>query len=781
MHNPQTIHQLLDTLKNYEVAFWTTYSIDFETMTTLVKNDLRESMTPCNLHVLCDYRQMGKTIEKRSATLFQNIQYLQSYSTISPQMMKGAFHPKILFLASEESIYTFIMSANMTKSGVLSNEDLIGSFHSPNAKDEIQAEIIDIFAYVASFDGWSESANMDLEAVREHFPLLTRPRSEQKVLTIPHDIPLFNQMIDKLESNEELQEINIYSPFLDDHFEAAATFGEQYKSPVNIYSPQKQFIANRREKLPDHLSFYKTTGNGRSTFHAKCYEFRFDSHSTVYWGSANCSYSGLLSGERNAEILIKSELTREEVLALWGQGDPTKSDSVEIIKKPIEKEDEGTEGITLLTSASIVGKEIHVSYKGSEVKGKLVGELNHENKVSLEIKSDDSNVIVAGIERQIPSILYLAFEGEIISNKLVVNYPERIGDRVNNTTTSDKGDLRVEESIREAFRMFSMKKSAPKKSGGQKDRKGISKRFWSMPRYNRSFGFRDVQVLKRVIEERVNRRRKRQDGEGNDKPDSKKSDPSDKPTLKKDSIRYGLDHSQAIWMSLYQYEDPEEYKRISLIRWLHGLDGVNLEILRIVEQKKIPRDCQYFHDYLYYVSALSAWIIQQDILDVEGIEESLDLIRNVQDLFLMFSMHTYLIPGRKRTKAHETDILYIKRAMYYRYLVQQRTLKIKTSPEHREAIQEVFIEAAPYKRMAQEVIQILERKDIHLLYDLPKIELIQLKGFNEPLLYLGPEAGRLKLEMIYDLPVDHKGRRIPALADPLYRDKHPTQVKSINI
>lgn len=779
MNNPQTIHQLLANLKNYEVAFWTTYSIDFETLTTLVKNDLRESMIPCNLHVLCDYKQMGKTIEKRSSTIFQNIQYLQSYSTISPQVMKGAFHPKILFLASEDSIYTFIMSANITKSGVLSNEDLIGAFHSPNAKKEITNEVIDIFAYLASFDGWSESARMDLDAVQEHYPLLTSSKTEKQVLTIPDATPLFNQMIEGPAPKEDLQEINIYSPFMDDRFEAAAKFGDHYKTPVNIYSPQKKFIANRRNELPSNLSFYKTTGNGRSTFHAKCYEFRYDSYSTVYWGSANCSYSGLLSGARNAEILLRCELTREEILALWGQNDSIKSDPVEIVEKPQEKMEEHEEAITLLTSATIVGKEIIVSHQGSELEGKLIGELNHDKKITLEVTSFNSNMIVARIERHIPFIIYLEYEGQIISNKLVINYPERIGDRVNNTPSSEKNQSRVEESIHEAFNMF--KTIAPKKSSGQKKRRGISKRFWTMPRYNRSFGFRDVQLLKSIIEGRVNNRRARQDNDGEGKPDQNDDDRPERPTLKRDDIKYGLDQSHALWKSLHLYEDPEEYEKISLTRWLHGLDGVNLHILRIVEQKKVPRDCNYFHEYLYYVSALSAWMVQHDILEIEGFEESLDLIRNVQDLFLLFSVHIYLIPGRRRTKEHELDILRIRRAIYFRHLVQQRTRVIKTSPENRESIQEEFVKGSFYQRMAGEAVQILERKDIYLLYDLPKVEVANLNGFSQPLLYMGPKSGKMKLEIIYDLPEDHKGKKLPALADPLYIQKNPSSMKIINI
>jgi len=130
----QTFSQILSEYDGFEKAFWASYSINFSTLDFLIKKDFKQIMNPHYLHLICDGNQLDESISKVSEDSkdMSKLSKLQEYCTISPQFTDGAFHPKILLFSSKTKLLIIVSSANATPSGILSNQDLIGTYYYAN-------------------------------------------------------------------------------------------------------------------------------------------------------------------------------------------------------------------------------------------------------------------------------------------------------------------------------------------------------------------------------------------------------------------------------------------------------------------------------------------------------------------------------------------------------------------------------------------------------------------------------------------------------------------------
>jgi len=298
----ETISQILSEYSGFEKAFWATYSVNFTTLDYfLLKKDFKQIMSPHYLHLICDGNQLDETIAKTydERKDLSRLTKLQEYCTISPQFTEGAFHPKILIFTSPDKLLIIVSSANATPSGILSNQDLIGLFYYDAEYTDNQNEVCSLFQYMRSFEGWGPEAIEDFNIVTEDFSFLNEQVPTENILTIPSEDTLLTQIIEGLPDLNGIKTINVFSPFFDDTYRAISTIEEQFKIPVNIFSPQKEFHTARKEKLSNNIKFYHSDTQLKKSFHAKFYEFKYEKESLVYWGSANCSFSGLLSPNRN--------------------------------------------------------------------------------------------------------------------------------------------------------------------------------------------------------------------------------------------------------------------------------------------------------------------------------------------------------------------------------------------------------------------------------------------------------------------------------------------------
>lgn len=792
--NPSlTISQLLQQDTKYEVAFWTSYSLDVETLTFLLRMDFRPNMDPCVLHLLCDQAKVSNTMEQNASQEgFKSLQHLQSYCTISSQYAEGSFHPKILFLASHDSLLTFISSANATTSGILSNQDLIGSFSSSDALSEIRPEIVSIYNYLRSFDGWSTSAVDELNMLTEHFPLLLSTSPSSDVITIPGTESLLTQMGKRESTRKGLKQINVFTPFLDPMLDAVLKVQQEFKVPVNVVSPQKEFTAARSDSLPGDIKFYRSSGNGKSTFHAKCYEFEYEDESVLYWGSANCSFSGLISERRNAEILVRNSTTKESVDDLWGSLDAELAQEVSYVDAKLADKDGPKHPEVILLSATIDGDLICIISKVPIENGVLKLQLINgtEEEIELQFKTNVKHLVKC--PKTNPMVIFIEHEGHAVSNKLFLNHPARIVNRIENPGSSENHDTRKPDSdgtIESAFGMFNVE-SPPKSSHSAKpEGTYISRRFWTMPHYRQSLGFRSFEGLRDFINRRVVAHRSKRDEDEDDGQESKKAkQSSDHPRAVSDLNRMHRGAGR-LMRGLYKYDSADSYRDVDLNRWFQGLDGLNQYFLEHLEETHFPREYDQYHQLLYYLSSISSWMMDKDTSEIEGVEYSLDLIMNIQDLYLVLSIYKYLCPGRRKGTIRKMEILEIKRALYLRSIVKKKFTDIKPSPDHKEMIIENFIDELFLPRIALEATSLLEAKDLALLRDFPKAESLSWK--DKQYLVIGRDQERIDLEWVAPIPKKTKENdkkkntqnewQLPILNDKRFRSSQPEAFEILNI
>lgn len=356
----ETFSHILSGFSGFDCAFWASYSVQFSAIDFLIKKDLSKVMNPCSVHVICDGQQYHSEIEKAVKSIRGNdtIEKIQEYCTFSTMWPEGAFHPKILLLANQESILSIVSSANLTSSGVLSNQDMVASYYYSEGSKEHEEMLSGIYQYLNSFDGWIGKAKEDLENLGQQFKFLSTEYQNQSFFSIPQNNSLFEQIKGSV-SKGELKSIKIFSPFYDDELKAVSVFKEEYSVPVECFVPDSKIIVTSEKKLSESVSFYGEDALSKPTFHAKMYAFDYGEYLDVFWGSANCTYSGLLSSNRNYEYLVRTKLYPEEMYSLWGI-----QEAKELIPrycaKDEKKTNENTHPCYELKSSQVQGDKIFI-------------------------------------------------------------------------------------------------------------------------------------------------------------------------------------------------------------------------------------------------------------------------------------------------------------------------------------------------------------------------------------------------------------------------------------
>jgi hypothetical protein len=131
------ILELIGTGKNkYHSCVITSYSIDLAFFEQLILPRLR-SAGVTNINLFVDAGMLEKYL---ASHLGDGAKKINANYSITGVHLKGAFHPKMLFLAGKDKGYLSIGSGNITSSGLLYNDEIWSSFYT--AKDHIKTQPI---------------------------------------------------------------------------------------------------------------------------------------------------------------------------------------------------------------------------------------------------------------------------------------------------------------------------------------------------------------------------------------------------------------------------------------------------------------------------------------------------------------------------------------------------------------------------------------------------------------------------------------------------------------
>lgn len=473
-----TISQLLSSFKDVDKAFWASYSLDFNTVDFLVKNDLRLIMKLCYLHVIVDANQfedaLTKSLEKSQD--LAKLTRLQEFVTFSTENPNGAFHPKILLLSSEHELHAIVGSANLTSSGILSNQDLVTVYTYSKNDISHKKEMGTILRYLLSYPGWCLEAVDDLNIVIERFPELAE-ETDSKIITSPGKISLMDRMLERLKGFS-FSEIICYSPFYDDKFSALIALSERTNLNITAYTPHESVLTSLAT-LPMSLRIKTSKGSRKPSFHAKFYQFKGSNTSKIFWGSANCSFSALISNDRNYEFLIEDELENSLIASLW---DDSLTDQDVVLVKSNAESNDISGNYLIVSDLRSIDSILSFCVTGAEDFRLVITNGFSKSNVEYESKNGRFSFIDNGF-----ALLFWLEDstGVKISNYCYINRPEKIASRligeleVDRNIDINRQDRELFKNVFEYFRIDQEKKMS--KMGKALPING----FWRMPAYSR--------------------------------------------------------------------------------------------------------------------------------------------------------------------------------------------------------------------------------------------------------------------------------------------------------
>ncbi|MGA8437272.1 MAG: hypothetical protein WB762_01520 [Candidatus Sulfotelmatobacter sp.] len=268
------------------------------------------------LHVVlfCDRRGYQAIVCERAALARAGVDYW----VVPVDMAPFAFHAKLCLMWSQSDVRLYVSSANLTKSGLGSNVEIVDRLvcrdgdttYSPDIE-----EIVGFFRALNRRQPISRSAHNALDGIisqPSRSLASLRPGAEMaepKNLHVLHnfDRELFEQLAEILPF--EPREILAVSPFFDSDLSAVAKFAQQYPAASILVAqgPRGTGINPKvGSTLRQGIKPAVLHGFGNRFVHAKTLLFRGPGGSAVVTGSANLTLEawGSKAGQGNFEAVV---------------------------------------------------------------------------------------------------------------------------------------------------------------------------------------------------------------------------------------------------------------------------------------------------------------------------------------------------------------------------------------------------------------------------------------------------------------------------------------------
>ena len=428
----KSISEHLEGDDSYKVCFWTTYTVDFPTVDYIHRHHIGPKLESPQFHLIVDARELSK-----SALLvgrLKDVERLSRKAIVSAVYSKVAFHPKIIFFASENKIEVIITSGNATPTGVLSNIDLIAKFvfDSENQVNTQSGFVAEIYRFLKELPYLNKLTKTALENLANLHPWLLEDKQEA-FLSTQKGI-LFDQIKDRL-AGESISEISIYSPSFDPDLQAVQHFKKSWpNAKVNVWVGHQNICLNSKstiEKLKQNgINIYDADCLYKGKFHAKAFFFKLKNNETkMFWGSANCSRAALFNMDSNHEILFLKTVDQDFEEELFEKYDNPEIISSEKIVLNREAEDSLANFQILIREAAFEGQSIQIDcnelheYKLRAIS--LVDQVEKATDIDLELV--EGRKYKSDVLSLTPLVVYLVDKAGLqVSNAIVVNQPDQV-------------------------------------------------------------------------------------------------------------------------------------------------------------------------------------------------------------------------------------------------------------------------------------------------------------------------------------------------------------------
>lgn len=319
------ILELFGADKNkYHSCIITCFSFDFIFFEQRVLPALRKAGM-ININIFVDARMY----QQQLANLDGNYISKQSYN-ITPIKLNGAFHPKILMGIGKNNGFLAIGSGNLTNSGLSSNDEVWGAFHTFKTESKALPIFQTAFEYLKSLKPFCYGSNIqkwdwliknsqwlsDISNASINDVAINN-NEELILLKSFADASIYNQLLENL-PKEALENLTIISPYYNKNGSFLTNLLNDLKpETVDIVVDSRFGTVPYQFTSQEHIQFHEWEGiknNGKKEsprLHAKIIQFKYKNETWILTGSTNASIEAFgtkTTISRNAEmsILLKS-------------------------------------------------------------------------------------------------------------------------------------------------------------------------------------------------------------------------------------------------------------------------------------------------------------------------------------------------------------------------------------------------------------------------------------------------------------------------------------------
>ena len=377
---------LLDIMKKGSYEHGVIFSYEFSPLffEDYCLNSLNTLGNVKNLSVVIDKKVYEKIITSKDIDDIKeaNIRYL-----LQPARVQGVFHPKLYLFASKKKGKLFIGSANLTKSGLSTNAEIMGCYEFDLDKDEIFKPLFNmaykyIDAMTSKIDGNSNLKRNLNYMVSEAKWLIDEETVDLSHYTLLNNIekPIWNELLNYVSS--PVDNINILSLYFDSNPSILDRI-------IKDLSPQKVNIYTQNYNTtitPNWFEHNSITNKTTSIFkcdykdddvfrmlHGKAISIEKSGKIFFLFGSANFTQPALIKtiDNGNAEIMLLIKDINKEDFDVKSFFDPDNTATILNNDNLVVNEDNAdidrTEGQSIdLIEATCKDSFINLEYKQKE-------------------------------------------------------------------------------------------------------------------------------------------------------------------------------------------------------------------------------------------------------------------------------------------------------------------------------------------------------------------------------------------------------------------------------
>jgi hypothetical protein len=461
MEEKKIYHEIPSGKNKFHSAILTSFSFNFHHFEYQVLKALKQKYIT-NIGILTDADMLDNSVGMTSAGLQQ---LTQSYS-VNGIHCRGAFHPKINFIAGDNEALVIFGSGNISPSGHGKNHETFTALYADKLDDKLLPLINEAWHYIITISKDVQGFSKDriVTSIPKNCSLLGqfsnqkhqfyKADDDNEIALLYNDETSILSQVTSLIPTSTIETISIVSPYFDEDGAFLMLLLDEFpKANLEIYIPKENGLPPTKLIPNPRIKFYSWEDTKRGQLNLKSNETFYRSlHSKVFqFKSKELNY--FIIGSANATIpgfgTMKKRGINEEFGAIYKSSktdffkllDITKSHLVKSINEykrsqiiNIEKSTNKLQFKIKLVSCDVIGSKIKIYYKDSVLNNTYriffyndIGYVLFHKEINI---IEDMNIISSiNQEELIQNPIYvqvISIEGEVLSNKQLINYTEKL-------------------------------------------------------------------------------------------------------------------------------------------------------------------------------------------------------------------------------------------------------------------------------------------------------------------------------------------------------------------